>query len=513
MRRSILRPAFVVLSACAALAVWEGCGSDGSAFGPGFGEPVPEGGTFPTGNFDPSTAPPTSVDEAGRPCKNLQCNQVTCIGGGTTTLTGKVYDPAGRNPLYNALVYVPNAPLTPFDDDAGVTCDKCAGTIASGSPIVAAITAPDGTFKLTDVPAGVPLPLVIQVGKWRREVTLPPANPCAENVVTDVGLTRLPRNSSEGHLPHMAITSGGADPFECLLLKIGVDPKEFSRPSGSGRIHYFQSHGGIPLDPDAGIGVDGSTPWGDQLWTNPALLRRYDVVLFPCEGTPDNASKPDAAKQTESGYRNVESYVNVGGRLFTTHYSYTWLRNTPPLFSGVANWELNEEDRSDRTGAAPILAAIVDQTFPKGQAFAQWLSYVGASTDAGFLPIADWRHDVKSENNPPALRWMYADTRTAYSDSQVATDNGAGPVVEHFTFNAPIEAGVDDAGVPEQCGKVVFSDFHVSAGERQPGTFPVECKLLEMTPQEKALEFMLFDLSACIQPDDRPPPLPPTTPK
>ena len=56
-----------------------------------------------------------------------------------------------------------------------------------------------------------------------------------------------------------------------------------------------------------------------------------------------------------------------------------------------------------------------------------------------------------------------------------------------------------------------FYDFHVSAGERQNGTFPSECKMDPMSPQEKALEFMLFDLAACIQVEDQPPPPPPIT--
>ena len=80
-------------------------------------------------------------------------------------------------------------------------------------------------------------------------------------------------------------------------------------------------------------------------------------------------------------------------------------------------------------------------------------------------------------------------------------------------------------GTPEanQCGKAVFTDIHIKqsvstisgAGgdDSDPGKpFPSGCKTNLMTPQAKALEFLFFDLSACVQPDtDRPvpPPVPP----
>src|SRR4051812_11761696 len=55
----------------------------------------------------------------GPTCVDGQC-QMTCPGGGTTTLSGKVYAPNGTLPLYNAIVYIPSVPVDPFT--SGVTC-------------------------------------------------------------------------------------------------------------------------------------------------------------------------------------------------------------------------------------------------------------------------------------------------------------------------------------------------------------------------------------------------------
>ena len=139
---------------------------------------------------------------------------------------------------------------------------------------------------LERVPTGPAIPLVVQVGKWRRQVTVNVANKCADNLIPGSDLTRLPRDHMEGDIPHIAVTTGGSDALECLLRRIGIADSEFTNESGSGRVHLYVG-GEVGTDAN-GQGADQFSPaLGGQsfthattLWNDVAKMRAYDMLML-----------------------------------------------------------------------------------------------------------------------------------------------------------------------------------------------------------------------------------------
>jgi len=411
-----------------------------------------DGGIDPGGGFDPNP----DFDKCGT--------------SPHTSVSGVVYSPAksGADPIYNVIVFVPKGPLRAFED--GVSCDKC-GKLASADAMVSTLSAPDGSFKLTGVPAGENVTVVFQVGRWRRSIVVPTVARCTDTKLAP-SQTRLPRNKKEGDIPKMAIATGSADPTECLLRKIGIDDSEFTVPSGGGRVHLYKSDG-------ADLGA--STPPASELYASAANLKSYDVVLLPCEGlVPPLKTKPPGPKG-DAATNALLDYTNAGGRVFATHYSHVWFSAGPATWPSVAKW-------SGATTAVPgTLAGTVDTSFPKGKALSQWLVHVGASTTPGEIPIVDWRHNVDGPT-APSQRWIYSKSPET---------------LQHFTFNTPYGAPAE-----KLCGRVVFSNFHITKPATS-STFPASCGSdTALDPQEKMLEFMLFDIASCVE-DDRDAPKPP----
>jgi hypothetical protein len=309
------------------------------------------------------------------------------------------------------------------------------------------------------------LPLVIQIGRWRKQIRVPHVHACGQNSVAPA-LTHLPRNHTEGDIPLIAISTGDSDLPECVLRKIGIDDSEITKPSAGGRIQLYQGLFFNP--PTAGPG----TPSANDLWGNEATLKKYDAVLLPCNGQD---FYPSAAY-----VKNLIDYTDAGGRIFASHYSYAWLKHNNDSWTKTVSW-------GPGTYWPPIEGDI-DTSFPDGMAMAAWLQNVGATKTLGTIDkLLEPRNDIASAVVP---------TRTWIRSPM------AGPKPTQLSFETPL--GVDPS---QQCGRVMFEDFHVvDILGGATGAFPTECKTMgPMTPQEKVFEFMFFNLTTCVQPDDEPP--------
>ena len=259
------------------------------------------------------------------------------------------------------------------------------------------------------------------------------------------------------------------------------DSRSRPKPRSGGVKSFDASFGG-----GSGNFNDSQTLWGNA--TDPGKLDNYDIVILSCEGAQDANTKP------QQSLDHLKAYADLGGRVFLSHWHNIWLEgNTqdtrdknlpitekPAVWPGIATFS----DAGNPANGTLFDDRIDETNNPKGPAFASWMMNVGGSTmrDHVLLQTDTGRDTCSSVDSTKAEQWVYWP-----KDAQTN-------LPQMFQFTTPNE-GTQDA----RCGKVVFSDMHVSGGPDLSKAYPLSCGAANaLSAQEKALAFMFFDISSCV---------------
>jgi len=450
-------------------------------------------------------SPGAVVEEPGRCANNAAAYKDDGAPGcGTceacnTRVSGTVYDPTGAGagtnnlPLPGIRVYQPSGALKPLPD--GVTCDTCSSLDSPAQAIT--VTDATGRFTLNNVSPGAAVPIVVQSGRWRRLVTVNVPAAC-ENNTYGAGTFRMPRNRTEGNIPKMAVVTGQLESLACLLRKMGVDATDIGGSTGAGdpkRVEIFRFNG---------MNTSPAAPAASTLWTA-ANISRFTAVIADCPSEGNNPV-PNAADRAA-----VRSFVDAGGRIFVDHWAGDYLLDSAE-FPTTSTW-----NSTFGTGAFPALPArgrVVTGAIPAQTLLRDWLATpaVNASSDYGtnWIRIDEARANARQPVSG-VVNWI---------GGRMSNDWGAGAPPGNpsnpqnyslsYSFDTPFPGG--NCGAAGGTGRVIYNGMHVNPSRGTTGTFPGSCNLgLALAPEEKALEYQLFQLTACALGGGStpPPPAPP----
>ena len=452
---------------------------------------------------------PVGVAEVGNLCKN---NQAFVKTGGScasctlcnTRISGKVYDPssgapaiAGANnlPLAGITVFQPAGALSTLTD--GVSCDTCAST---DSPSIAkTVTDATGSFTLSGATPSANTRVVVQSGRWRREVSVP-VTACADNILA-LGTLRMPRDRTDSptgtaNIPKTALVTGNQESLACLFRKLGISASEIQRRTGPGDLHRFQ------LYRDNGMDYAGGAPAFSTL-LNAATMSEYAAVIQDCDGSSTNGGYSSGLT---AGERTVmRNFVDAGGRMFADHWN-----GIAPLMSAqfLPTATLTG---GDVPAGMPAAGRVLVGTPPQ-QLFSDWLNAVAATTTygPGWINVATPRRNLFNPG-PGTVHWVAGRNNDTWgTGAPPAAPTNPADYTLSYSFETPLSSTCAGGGT----GRFIFNGMHVSGARGTTGTFPGSCSIAAaLTEEEKALVYQLFQLTACqlggAPPPPPPPPLPP----
>ena len=337
----LARPLFPLL-AFGALLLAGACGSNapGSDSQASHG---PDGGTIGSSGDDGGALfAPTTLGDGGVTASTVprcivatqQCVN-TCPGGGGTTVTGTVYDPGGEeSALQHCRVHpeLAAAAITP-----GATCYSCsASTRATPSP--PRLRTPTAAFLIHDVPDGPNIPLVLQVGKWRRQFTLPNVRrACEDNPQPDGDAQLAERTTRRRHSQYRDLDRGRR------LARVPISPHRASTRASTGAAPTAVRAASISSKARA------ARPTRETRRVTNAAANT--VLPGPRSRTLDvrhrHSSVANGLAATRRGQRTAHSRTPApgairlranGGRVFASHFHYAWFDSGPFGQANLATW-------------------------------------------------------------------------------------------------------------------------------------------------------------------------------
>jgi hypothetical protein len=375
----------------------------------------------------------------------------TCGVTPMPSISGLVYAPNGVDPVDRALIYVARGEVPPLPP--GNECDLC--KILASGVWVQTHSGPRGHFSFEKVPTG-PLKVVVQLGRFRRIVPVDAA--CGQTITLTAEQTRFPRKKSEGDVPKVAVATGPVDRMQDVLSKIGLqefDLYEGRNPSPGGTVY----------------------PKLDTLLADAAKLGSYHIVLLNCsDGYHDLVSSGPTVK-------NLQDFVNVGGRLFVDDLSYEFVEWP---FPKAVDFEPDPND------------ALLASEIPQPPLDAAQLGKPVASVNATIVQpelkawLEQFPNTLNNDGTVTIEGWLshWAVMHAAGDGTRVWVQGD----VSYYPAGAgvrPLTASVDPVGLDgKRCGRVAFNSYHTVPNQSSP-TAP-------FVPQERILEYIFFRVADCL---------------
>lgn len=383
-----------------------------------------------------------------------------CPGVGTE-LTGTVLSPNGQDPIFGAVVYV--TPGEPGALAAGVGCDTCS---IPADAIGFTTTGADGQFSIQHAyDQGGAVNLVIQKGRFRRIVRLNTSG-CVSVALTAAQTTLPGAAGTDVSFPRILVASMVNDDIGAVLTRVGIT--EFDSMDGCRRA-------ASPADVTA-------CPLG-QLLADSTRLAQYNMVLLPC----GSLGSFKTWQYLPAGIiAALQAFLEAGGRLYASDLSYGVIQRPFPTafnFAGGTTLSQGGNDPADvGIGGSRAMPRSFEGVIDNPDLLA-WMRGRGALLPNDHVQLTEFLNPWGAVDTagPNATSWVHA---------SVPWRAASGAIVPDADHPLTVEAqyrGAAGAG----CGRVVFTSYHTTST-----TAPTA----PLTPQERVLEWLLFELGGCATP-------------